>query len=159
MSSSTRPLFFAILSKAQNIFTWTQEWKAHWEVEDILSSLKRGSDLLQQPSPNPESGPSQWVKRIQQAYSDVPPQNIYQLQEWARTRYQRLLGLAPIEREWRPLFQLFAAFESLIMLDSIATNSEKMEEMSFFVIFCGKNGRRSKRSDHDFVSNCLSICF
>ncbi|GIN57225.1 SWIM zinc finger family protein [Lederbergia ruris] len=125
-------LFFAILSKAQNIFTWTQEWKAHWEVEDILSSLKRGSDLLQQPSSNPESGPLQWVKRIQQAYSDVPPQNIYQLQEWVRTRYQRLLGLAPIEREWRPLFQLFAAFESLNMIDSIATSSAGINEMSFF---------------------------
>ncbi|MCJ7840603.1 SWIM zinc finger domain-containing protein [Lederbergia sp. NSJ-179] len=125
-------LFFAILSKAQNIFVWTQEWKAHWEVEDILSTLKRGSDLLKQTSSNSENGPYQWVTRIQQAYSDILPQNIYQLQEWARTRYHRLLTLAPVEREWKPLFQLFAAFESLKIIDSISTNSTRKEEMSFF---------------------------
>ena len=56
---------------------------------------------------------------INDAYQHITAGNSYQLEEAARISYRRLLGFAPVEREWRPLFQLFAACESLKIINSL----------------------------------------
>lgn len=126
-------LFFTILSREQNVFSWVQKWKARWNMEDILSTMQRGSDLLKKPSIPTESGPGQWVERIRRAYEQDTTPNFYQLDEWARTCHQRLMISAPVEREWRPLFRLFTACESLKVINSIANDSRKQNELAPFV--------------------------
>lgn len=112
-------LFLSVLSRSQSIFLWMQQWKERWQVEDVLSSLQRGSDLLKKEHIYEESGPEQWLKRIRDAYSHTSQSNYYQLEDWARVCYKRLLGFAPVEREWKPLFQLFASCESLKVMNAI----------------------------------------
>ena len=112
-------LFFAVLSKVQSIFLWTQEWKEKSQLNHLLSTLKRGSDLLKQPEEETK-GPEGWIRQIQDMYRNLPAGNYYQLEEWARSCYWRLLGFGPMEREWKPLFKLFASCESMRMASSHA---------------------------------------
>ncbi|CAM4164337.1 hypothetical protein [Lederbergia lenta] len=126
-------LFFNVLSRTQSIFLWMQEWKDHWKMNDILSTLQRGSDLLDKEELNEETGPEQWIKRIRDAYHHVSANNFYQLEDWARVCYRRLLGFAPVEREWKPLFQLFAAFESLKVINALGNESGKHKYVGAFV--------------------------
>ncbi|MBS4204751.1 hypothetical protein [Lederbergia citrea] len=126
-------LFFTVLSRSQSIFLWMQEWKEHWKINDLLSSLQRGSDLLTKMPPSSETGPEQWLERIKNAYHHVSATNFFQLDEWARTCYRRLIGFAPVEREWKPLYQLFAACESVKVINSIATEKKKRAHLSSFV--------------------------
>ncbi|MBS4218936.1 hypothetical protein KHA96_11480 [Bacillus sp. FJAT-49711] len=125
-------LFFTVLSRAQSVFLWLQEWKSHYQIADVLSTLQRGSDLLKKMPPQMENGPEQWIERIQSAYANVSAKNFYQLEEWARVCYKRLLGFAPVEREWKPLFQLFAACESLKVINSLASEPKKQAHLSTF---------------------------
>ncbi|MBS4200670.1 hypothetical protein KHA93_13610 [Bacillus sp. FJAT-49732] len=125
-------LFFTVLSRAQSVFIWLQEWKNHYQVADILSTLQRGSDLLEKVPPRMEKSPEQWIDRIRNAYHHVSAKNFYELEEWARVCYKRLLGFAPVEREWKPLFQLFAACESLKVINSLASEPKKRAHLRSF---------------------------
>ncbi|MBO1004758.1 SWIM zinc finger family protein [Pseudogracilibacillus auburnensis] len=129
-------VFFTVLSRTKSVFLWMQEWKDHWKVKDVLSTLQRGSDLLKkvpQEEEEEDKGPDQWLERIQQAYHHVSAKNFYQLDEWARTCYRRLLGFAPVEREWKPLFQLFATCESMRIMNELANEPKKMAHLRSFV--------------------------
>ncbi|MBW8350304.1 hypothetical protein K0H71_12730 [Bacillus sp. IITD106] len=125
-------LFFTVLSRTQSVFLWLQEWKSHYQIADVLSTLQRGSDLLKKMPPQLEKGPEQWIERIRNAYQNTSVKNFYQLEEWARVSYKRLLGFAPVEREWKPLFQLFAACESLKVINSLASEPKKRTHLRSF---------------------------
>ncbi|MEK3888483.1 SWIM zinc finger family protein [Bacillus sp. FSL K6-3431] len=126
-------LFFNVLSRTQSIFLWMQEWKDRWQVNDVLSTLQRGSDLLKTEQSYDETGPEQWLTRIREAYHHVSEKNFYQLEDWARVCYRRLLGFAPVEREWKPLFQLFAAYESLKVINAMSNEPGKHRHVSAFI--------------------------
>lgn len=106
-------LFFHQLSKDSNPLDWVQEWKRDYKMTDILSTLKRGSDLLTETSVHMDDGPSKWIQKIKSVFQQKAPQHPFQLEEWAKANYRRLLKSAPINQEWQPLFQLFVAYESL----------------------------------------------
>ncbi|MCJ8007950.1 SWIM zinc finger domain-containing protein [Lederbergia wuyishanensis] len=125
-------LFFTVLSRAQSVFVWLQEWKNHYQVADVLSTLQRGSDLLKKMPQQLEKGPEQWTERIRNAYHHVSTKNFYEFEEWARVCYKRLLGFAPVEREWKPLFQLFAACESLKVINSLSSEPKKRAHLRSF---------------------------
>ena len=112
-------VFFSVLSRMQSAFQWLLEWKQRWNVSDVLSTMQRGSELLKQTPAVPENGPEQWLRRINDAYQHISAENSYQLEDAARISYRRLLGFAPVEREWKPLFRLFAAVESLKIINSL----------------------------------------
>ncbi len=110
--------FFYVLSKDVNVLKWLQEWKQEHKMTDLLSTLKRGSDLLTVTSINEKDGPERWVQMIQDCFQQKAPQHPFQLEEWARATYRRLLKYSPVNQEWQPLYQLFASYESLkIIID------------------------------------------
>ncbi|MFK4998758.1 hypothetical protein ACI2OX_19945 [Bacillus sp. N9] len=104
-----------------------------WQVTDVLSTLKRGSDLIDQSVQTSPSSPEHWIQRIRDAYQTVSVKNYYQLDDWARIRYMRLLGFAPVEREWKPLFQLFAAYESIQLMNKVCDDLNKRRHLISFM--------------------------
>lgn len=127
-------VFFAIYSRMKSVFLWIQEWKDQWKVNDILSSLQRGSDLLKKKAEETEdTGPKQWLNRIHQAFQRRTITNPYQLEEWAYQSYRRLLRFAPVEREWKPLFQLFAACESIKVINEMVLEQTLTGHLHSFI--------------------------
>lgn len=127
-------LFFAVLNPLQNSFVWMQEWKQHWSVNDILSNLQRGSDLMKQTAQNTQDGPENWIARVQDAFYDIHTKQSFAINDWARRTYMRLLRFAPMEREWKPLFQLFSSYQSLLIVGEHANNNQVLDSFVQYML-------------------------
>lgn len=129
-------VFFAAHSRIASTFSWTEEWKRKNNTPSILETLKRGSDLLKEQTPElPEH--EKWLQRIREAYRPITVHNPYLLDEACRVAYKRLFNHQPFEREWKPLYQLFAAYESFKMTEELwkskfADDSRSAEPVSSF---------------------------
>lgn len=126
-------LFFTVISRIHSVYSWVQDWKKRWQVDDVLSTLQRGSDLLKKKEAADEkAGPARWIQLIRDSYSAPSGNFHYALNDWARSSYRRLFNYAPVEREWKPLFQLFAACESLRTINSFADDAKVRDHLEIF---------------------------
>ncbi|MGE8207074.1 SWIM zinc finger family protein [Heyndrickxia sp. NPDC080065] len=117
-------LFFSAYSEIGSVFEWIQEWKKNDSSTQILHSIKRGSDLLQEKASTEQDGVQAWLTRFQKAYQGIDAGNEFVLEVTCKNKYRSLIEFAPVQREWRPLYQLFAAYESMKIVNQICSNHQ-----------------------------------
>jgi hypothetical protein len=125
-------LFFSVYSQFGSVFEWIQEWKKSDRTFDVLKNIKRGSDLLTEHSPVPLTGVDAWLSRFNKAYNEIHILNEYSLEDKLKTIYHRIIEFIPVEREWKPLYQLFAAYESIKVANQICVEHQFQTHQSFF---------------------------
>ncbi|WP_421382011.1 hypothetical protein ACOJQI_21630 [Bacillus salacetis] len=148
--------FFAVFSKASPVTNWIHQWRTKTSqseaaappekkenLQDILKkhegSIKKASDLLKDRKQRGDT-PEEWWDFLQ-----------YQFDEWDKDAFHRqshLLDLhiqnffrklmkdAPFEREWKPLYKLYATFFLFQSFDRM---------MMFF------KGRNADTSHYEFL--------
>jgi hypothetical protein len=125
-------LFFSLYSENDSVFHWVQSWKESNDSLDILKQIKRGSDLLAEKSPAPISDVELWLHRFEHAYEDADLHSPYSYEHSIRKRYEKLIAASPIEREWKPLYQLFVIYESFKQINKICIELHHNWSRSFF---------------------------
>ncbi|MBS4175450.1 SWIM zinc finger family protein [Bacillus sp. FJAT-49736] len=125
-------LFFSVYNQIGSVFDWVQEWKKHDSSFAILKNMRRGSDLVSEQTPVPLSGHEAWIHRFHKAFNNLDIQNEYVLEEKLRVTYNRLIEYAPVEREWRPLYHLFAAYHTLKEANEICVRNHFQTHEAFF---------------------------
>lgn len=118
-------LFFSAYSENSSVFEWVQEWKSQDQSFDILKTVKRASDLLNEAvPPDLSKGIDAWLHYFKQTFEDANISNEYFLETSVKRNYRRLLDFIPVEREWKPLYRLFAAYEALKWLNGVCVENE-----------------------------------
>lgn len=117
-------LFFSAYSEGGSVFEWIQDWKKNESSIQILQTLKKGSDLLKEKTPAEPNGVEAWLIRFQHAYQGVDAGNEFVLEVACKNKYRSLIEYAPVEREWKPLYQLFAAYESIKIVNQLCSNHQ-----------------------------------
>ncbi|WP_018661143.1 SWIM zinc finger family protein [Heyndrickxia acidiproducens] len=112
-------LFFSAYSEQASVFDWVQNWKSRDSSSRILQTVKRASDLLKPAQTGKRPGVEQWTADFQEAFGELNQQNEYLLDISARRTYQHLIDFLPVEREWRPLYRLFLAYETFKHLNRL----------------------------------------
>ncbi|QQZ09188.1 SWIM zinc finger family protein [Heyndrickxia vini] len=114
-------LFFSAYSEDGSVFEWIQDWKREESATNILDQIKRGSDLLKEKTPVTLDRVEAWLARFQSAYRGIDPRNEFVLEVTCKNKYRGLIEYAPVEREWKPLYQLFAAYESMKIVNQLCS--------------------------------------
>ncbi|PKR83186.1 SWIM zinc finger family protein [Heyndrickxia camelliae] len=125
-------LFFSAYNQIGSVFDWVQEWKKQTSSFAILNGLKRGSDLLTEQTSAPLTGHKAWINRFEKAFNRIDIPNEYVLDEKLKPVYYRIIEFSPVEREWKPLYQLFAAYHSIKEANRICYKQHFQTEDSFF---------------------------
>lgn len=116
-------LFFSTYSETGSVFEWVHDWKKNDSSKQILQGMKRGSDLLKAKTPaGVDDGVENWLNRFQQAYQGIDITNEFVLEVSCKNKYRSLIESSPSLREWKPLFQLFAAYESIKIVNRICSS-------------------------------------
>ncbi|WP_433745269.1 SWIM zinc finger family protein [Falsibacillus pallidus] len=120
-------VFFSLYSKVHSVEQWLDGWR-NAKALKLVQGLKRGSDLLKDSKPE-LSGYEKWLSFYQSAYASLDSRNPYLLEMHTQNAYRNLLRKGPVEREWKPLYQLFTAYFSYKELNRIVLELE--EERDF----------------------------
>ncbi|GIN86536.1 hypothetical protein J6TS2_29220 [Heyndrickxia sporothermodurans] len=125
-------LFFSAYSEEGSVFEWIQEWKKKDKSNQVLQTLKKGSDLLKEKQQIEEHGVDAWLTRFRQAFQGIDAGNEYILEVTCKNKYRSLIEYAPVEREWKPLYQLFTAYESIKIVNHICSDQQIRTFKRFF---------------------------
>lgn len=106
-------LFFSVLSKIQSVYQWLDEWKARWNI-DLLSSMERDSDLIKDLTITTFGTVQHWLDQVHVAYENAPDHSTM-VEPWLHVQYEQIIQKGPKEQDWKELFHLFVAFESLLL--------------------------------------------
>ncbi|WP_285767888.1 SWIM zinc finger family protein [Peribacillus sp. SI8-4] len=115
-------VFFSAYSEHASVSDWLAEWKAPKmeSASQALQQVKRASELLKQAEENSiildKSYPS-WKRFVEVTFSDHVEPHIgepnYMIENHIQTYFKRLSSKAPMEREWKLLYQFVTKFCTL----------------------------------------------
>jgi hypothetical protein len=130
--------FFSLYQRVNRVSNWVQDWRRLKNLDDHSSesndlqellekhnktgALKKASDLLKTKKDRGNS-PQEWWDFLQQLFEEWDKDYFYRqsnlLDLHIQNFYRRLMKEAPFEREWKPLYQIFAAFFLLVEIDRL----------------------------------------
>ncbi|RLQ94774.1 SWIM zinc finger family protein [Falsibacillus albus] len=113
-------VFFAVFAQFHSVSQWMDRWKSAQALE-MIKGLKRGSDLLKQTQ---LTGYQKWISHYEEAFKSLDTRNLYLIELHAQNTYRNLMRKEPVEREWKPLYQLFTSYFSFKKLNEIALGLE-----------------------------------
>lgn len=125
-------LFFSVYNQIGSVFDWVQEWKKNDSTFAVLKNMKRGSDLLEEQTSAPLTGHDAWINRFKKSFHNIDIPNEYVFEERLKSVYYRLIEFSPVEREWKPLYQLFVAYYSIKAANELSINRNFQTQESFF---------------------------
>ncbi|MEI5909128.1 SWIM zinc finger family protein [Bacillus spongiae] len=113
-------VFFTVFQRAGSVSQWVKEWKGEiadskvpLKASDLTSlhpSLKKASDLLQKKDLIHQT-PDEWYEYFLSVLAEVDKEgwmrNLLMLDMNLQALYRKMMKDAPIEREWKPLYQLY----------------------------------------------------
>ncbi len=138
--------FFVLYNKVGRVSEWLTEWRSSNEghpsnakagsassLQDLLTkhsstgALRKASDLLKERKTRGNS-PEEWWMFFETVVSDedmeVIERQSYMIDIHIQNFYKRLMKDAPFEREWKPLYQLFATFYLSQTIDAFVQKQE-----------------------------------
>lgn len=111
-------VFFTLYNQTGNLQDWMEQWRRLTGIQSKkqppldIPGVYYASDLLKKRAAN--DGPEEWKKMVDRFFSqtDWSPlkKNPYLLDMKAQSLYRQLMTQGPIEREWKPLYQLFCSY-------------------------------------------------
>ncbi|BCB05897.1 SWIM zinc finger family protein [Bacillus sp. KH172YL63] len=127
--------FFVLYNKVGRVSEWIQDWRSRSQasagepksLDDLLKkhggsgALRKASDLLNERKTRGNT-PEEWWQffesLLRQEDMDLLERQPYLMDVLVQNMTKRFMKEAPFEREWKPLYQLFATFFLSIEIDT-----------------------------------------
>ena len=130
--------FFVLYNKVGRVSEWIQHWRNHSQPNDSSNSLdelmkkhsstgvlRKASDLLNERKTRGNT-PEEWWQffetLLKQEDLELFKKQPYLMDVLVQNITKRFMKEAPFEREWKPLYQLFATFFLSIKIDLFLQN-------------------------------------
>ncbi|WP_110928359.1 hypothetical protein [Bacillus massiliglaciei] len=136
-------LFFSVYSEQASVFKWVNDWKISRSSENALPAdlgIKRASEILKEQTEEKTAlgrDYSSWKSFVRRTFEEqiTPKINlpVYLLEDHLRSYFKKLQSKAPMETEWRSLYQfttLFCTFLETAKL--IQLHDKEPQSVRFF---------------------------
>ncbi|PLS17777.1 hypothetical protein CVD28_08730 [Bacillus sp. M6-12] len=125
-------VFFSAYAAVGSVSEWVQNWKEQQQGQTNRNplQLQRARDLLNRTKKQPlVKSYKAWIQFIDETFTENITANkelpSYALPEKWRTYTQRLRAEAPIEREWKVLYDFITSFRTFLLLADLLEESRK----------------------------------
>ncbi len=105
--------FLSMYGRSRSVTQWMDYWKNKINAVRFMEMKNQWGvklETVQHPLTK-EDGPDKWIDLIENSVSDEDliewRKNPYSLYMKGKSVYQKISALGPIEREWKPLFELY----------------------------------------------------
>ncbi|MEW8985409.1 MAG: SWIM zinc finger family protein [Bacillus sp. (in: firmicutes)] len=118
-------VFFQSLAQAGSVAHWVEEWRRPIAAKNVavLSGLKTARDLLKS-SKRPEANFEGWLETFSQSFESIMygqgKPNPYVVSDLFAVYWRRTQVDAPVEQEWRYLYELIAGVKSFLLLGELS---------------------------------------